>query len=244
MLHIKENLSLLNNKDQLFDGYVKITSELNPEDRLMICVLEYDKGKEVKRIVFNNQTEGQVTFRLHDELIRSKKLLLSVGVYNYNDYTFTNTVEVKLEPGMVAKVRRDEDEIKNLYFELFELKQQIADYKKNIGFEIPSFNKEYLKKGMMLAVIDDQGNVAFVNSYDDSIKEINGKKSFNYKLKLEAKDIPYQNLNIEDVLKNYSQAFKTLQNNYDNLVNTVEKIINQLKDLEVRFVEYTSRDII
>jgi hypothetical protein len=244
MLHIKENLSLLNNKDQLFDGYVKITSELNPEDRLMICVLEYDKGKEVKRIVFNNQTEGQVTFRLHDDLIRSKKLLLSVGVYNYNDYTFTNTVEVKLEPGMVAKVRRDEDEIKNLYFELFELKQQIADYKKNIGFEIPSFNKEYLKKGMMLAVIDDQGNVAFVNSYDDSIKEINGKKSFNYKLKLEAKDIPYQNLNIEDVLKNYSQAFKTLQNNYDNLVNTVEKIINQLKDLEVRFVEYTSRDII
>jgi hypothetical protein len=244
MLHIKENLSLLNNKDQLFDGYVKITSELNPEDRLMICVLEYDKGKEIKRIVFNNQTEGQVTFRLHDDLIRSKKLLLSVGVYNYNDYTFTNTVEVKLEPGMVAKVRRDEDEIKNLYFELFELKQQIADYKKNIGFEIPSFNKEYLKKGMMLAVIDDQGNVAFVNSYDDSIKEINGKKSFNYKLKLEAKDIPYQNLNIEDVLKNYSQAFKTLQNNYDNLVNTVEKIINQLKDLEVRFVEYTSRDII
>jgi hypothetical protein len=244
MLHIKENLSLLNNKDQLFDGYVKITSELNPEDRLMICVLEYDKGKEVKRIVFNNQTEGQVTFRLHDDLIRSKKLLLSVGVYNYNDYTFTNTVEVKLEPSMVAKVRRDEDEIKNLYFELFELKQQIADYKKNIGFEIPSFNKEYLKKGMMLAVIDDQGNVAFVNSYDDSIKEINGKKSFNYKLKLEAKDIPYQNLNIEDVLKNYSQAFKTLQNNYDNLVNTVEKIINQLKDLEVRFVEYTSRDII
>jgi hypothetical protein len=244
MLHIKENLSLLNNKDQLFDGYVKITSELNPEDRLMICVLEYDKGKEVKRIVFNNQTEGQVTFRLHDDLIRSKKLLLSIGVYNYNDYTFTNTVEVKLEPGMVAKVRRDEDEIKNLYFELFELKQQIADYKKNIGFEIPSFNKEYLKKGMMLAVIDDQGNVAFVNSYDDSIKEINGKKSFNYKLKLEAKDIPYQNLNIEDVLKNYSQAFKTLQNNYDNLVNTVEKIINQLKDLEVRFVEYTSRDII
>jgi tetratricopeptide (TPR) repeat protein len=244
MLHIKENLSLLNNKDQLFDGYVKITSELNPEDRLMICVLEYDKGKEVKRIVFNNQTEGQVTFRLHDDLIRSKKLLLSVGVYNYNDYTFTNTVEVKLEPGMVAKVRRDEDEIKNLYFELFELKQQIADYKKNIGFEIPSFNKEYLKKGMMLSVIDDQGNVAFVNSYDDSIKEINGKKSFNYKLNLEAKDIPYQNLNIEDVLKNYSQAFKTLQNNYDNLVNTVEKIINQLKDLEVRFVEYTSRDII
>jgi hypothetical protein len=244
MLHIKENLSLLNNKDQLFDGYVKITSELNPEDRLMICVLEYDKGKEVKRIVFNNQTEGQVTFRLHDDLIRSKKLLLSIGVYNYNDYTFTNTVEVKLEPGMVAKVRRDEDEIKNLYFELFELKQQIADYKKNIGFEIPSFNKEYLKKGMMLAVIDDQGNVAFVNSYDDSIKEINGKKSFNYKLKLEAKDIPYQNLNIEDVLKNYSQAFKTLQNNYDNLVNTVEKIIIQLKDLEVRFVEYTSRDII
>jgi hypothetical protein len=244
MLHIKENLSLLNNKDQLFDGYVKITSELNPEDRLMICVLEYDKGKEVKRIVFNNQTEGQVTFRLHDDLIRSKKLLLSVGVYNYNDYTFTNTVEVKLEPGMVAKVRRDEDEIKNLYFELFELKQQIADYKKNIGFEIPSFNKEYLKKGMMLAVIDDQGNVAFVNSYDDSIKEINGKKSFNYKLKLEAKDIPYQNLNIEDVLKNYSQAFKTLQNNYDSLVNTVEKIIIQLKDLEVRFVEYTSRDII
>jgi len=244
MLHIKENLSLLNNKDQLFDGYVKITSELNPEDRLMICVLEYDKGKEVKRIVFNNQTEGQVTFRLHDDLIRSKKLLLSVGVYNYNDYTFTNTIEVKLEPSMVAKVRRDEDEIKNLYFELFELKQQIADYKKNIGFEIPSFNKEYLKKGMMLAVIDDQGNVAFVNSYDDSIKEINGKKSFNYKLKLEAKDIPYQNLNIEDVLKNYSQAFKTLQNNYDNLVNTVEKIINQLKDLEVRFVEYTSRDII
>jgi hypothetical protein len=244
MLHIKENLSLLNNKDQLFDGYVKITSELNPEDRLMICVLEYDKGKEVKRIVFNNQTEGQVTFRLHDDLIRSKKLLLSVGVYNYNDYTFTNTVEVKLEPGMVAKVRRDEDEIKNLYFELFELKQQISDYKKNIGFEIPSFNKEYLKKGMMLSVIDDQGNVAFVNSYDDSIKEINGKKSFNYKLKLEAKDIPYQNLNIEDVLKNYSQAFKTLQNNYDNLVNTVEKIIIQLKDLEVRFVEYTSRDII
>lgn len=244
MLHLYENLTLSKTKEYLFDGYVKIHSEINPEDRLMICVLEYDKGKEIKRIVFNDLKEGQVNFRLHDDLIRSKKLALSIGIYNYNDYTFTNSIEVKLEPGMIAKIKRDEDEIKNLYFELFEIKQQLADYKQNIAFQMPDINKEHLKKGMMLTVIDNQGNVAFVNSYDDSIKEINGKKSFNYRLELDAKDIPYQNLNVEEVLKNYSQAFKTLQSNYDNLVNTVEKIINQIKEIEVKFVEYTSRDII
>jgi hypothetical protein len=245
VLYIKQDLTLLHVKDQLFDGYVTVRSDVEP-NRVLICVVTYDKGKEVRNITFDQQGIGQVYFKITEDIVKSKKITLAVGIFNYEDYTYSNQVEVQLDPAAVVRIKKDEDEFKNIHFELYELKQRLLDFM--IGVEnkpeIPQANKEDIKKGMVLTVIDDEGHVAYRSPYTDTIKEINGLKGFNYKVDIHSKDIPYQTINVEDALKNLSQSFKAFQANYENLLATTQEVIKKLAELEVKFVEYTSRDIL
>lgn len=245
MLYIKQDLTLLHVKDQLFDGYVSIRSDVEP-NRILVCVLNYDKGKEIRHISFDQAGIGQVYFKITEDIVKSKKLTLAVGIYNYDDYTYSNQVEVQLDPSAVVKLKRDEDEFKHIHFEIHELKQKVLDFLMGVEHSkvLPDAKKEDVRKGMVLTVIDEHGHTGFRSPYNDSIKEINGLKGFNYSLELNAKDIPYQTINVEDALKNLTQSFKAFQANYENLLATTQEVIKKLAELEVKFVEYTSRDIL
>ena len=245
MLYIKSNLQLNIKPDVLFDGYVEVQSEI-PNDRLIVCQFSTDKENITREVVFDSSGKGQVYFKVTEEVIKSKNLYLSIGVFNYEDFTFSNRVPVNLNPMAVARVRQNEDEFKNLRFEIFELKQQVLDYINGLEYSIniPPSNKDNLRKGMVLSVIDNLGHVAFKSLYDDSIKEINGVKAYNYQVRLESKNIPHQNITVEDAIKNLNGVAKAIQTNYENLLETVQEVIKRLAELEVKFVEYTSRDIL
>lgn len=216
-------------------GSVDVFGELSFENgsSLVIRFLAYGNNIFKAKLNLDNQIKQYLptsTFKL---------LIFDTGNYKQSNYIKLN---FDLEKITFATNKSNADEIKGLYLKIVELESKLKHIVNGHILESISINnKDYIKAGMILQALDDNGNFIATYPFADIVKEVNGQKAVNSSIILDASMIQYnQNKDIftaiSDVIKalqainitvkSQSEAIKQLQDNINDVKIKLEKHLN------------------
>jgi hypothetical protein len=165
-------------------------------------------------------------------------------IFDTGNHKTTNYVQLKfdLERLTFNSNKTSSEEIKDLYLKVASLESKLNHLiDGHIIDSLPINNKEYIKAGMMLQAIDDNGNFIATYPFADVVKDVNGVKAVNSSIILDASMIQYnQNKTIFSVvseviealqavnltLKSHSSALKQLQEDINGVKLQLEKHLN------------------
>lgn len=103
---------------------------------------------------------------------------------------------------------------------------------------------EYVKPGMVPMVIDDKGNCVFQYPLANIISELNGLKTADGTLRLEAKDIPSGKTNVETRLNTIVDSIKTMGNHIQKLADSVKELSGKIGELDIRLSSHLDTSIV
>lgn len=165
-------------------------------------------------------------------------------IFDTGNHKTTNYVQLKfdLERLTFNSNKTSSEEIKDLYLKVASLESKLNHLVDgHVIDSLPINNKEYIKAGMMLQAIDDNGNFIATYPFADVVKDVNGVKAVNSSIILDASMIQYnQNKTIFSVvseviealqavnltLKSHSSALKQLQEDINGVKLQLEKHLN------------------
>lgn len=237
-------LVLIPQDNKPFRGTITVETIL-PEITYMQAIIQNENFKLSSPLETIGDNVRQATFKLPLGF-KEQRVDISVAVFNTEDWVYGPKLNTAVDVKVLQRTIKEADAFKELSLQLTELKFRLDAYAK--GFvkpNLPPYNKEHLKKGMVLMTIDDEGNVAFLHPFYDVIKEVNGLKANDQKLTLKAKNIPYsESQSVEEAIKILVQQNKANADSNERIVKALEKIAKSLSDLEMKFIEQETRDII
>lgn len=174
-------------------------------------------------------------------LLNSKFKLIVIDTGNHKTTNYVN-LNFDLEKITFTFNNSASTDIKNLYLKVNELENKFNHLVGgHIIDSLPINNKEYIKAGMILQAIDDNGNFIATYPFADVVKDVNGVKAVNSSIILDASMIQYnQNKTIFSVvseviealqavnltLKSQSSALKQLQEDINRVKLQLEKHLN------------------
>ena len=214
---------------------VDIFGELSFENGTsIIMAFFYDKNNVFKsKLNLANQSK---------QFLPSSKFKLII--FDTGNHKTSNYVQLKfdLEKLTFNSNKTSSEEIKDLYLKVAALESKLNHLVDgHIIDSLPINNKEYIKAGMMLQAIDDNGNFIATYPFADVVKDVNGVKAVNSSIILDASMIQYnQNKTIFSViseviealqavnltLKSHSSALKQLQEDINGVKLQLEKHLN------------------
>lgn len=103
---------------------------------------------------------------------------------------------------------------------------------------------EYVKPGMVPVTIDDKGNCMFQYPLANIISELNGLKTADGTLRLEAKDIPTGKTNVETRLNTISTTVTELGKHIQGLANTVKELSVKVGELDYKIASHLDTSIV
>lgn len=103
---------------------------------------------------------------------------------------------------------------------------------------------EYVKPGMVPISIDDKGNCMFQYPLANIISELNGLKTADGTLKLEAKDIPTGKTDVETRLNTISTTVTELGKHIQGLANTVKELSAKVGELDYKIASHLDTSIV
>lgn len=103
---------------------------------------------------------------------------------------------------------------------------------------------EYVKPGMVPVVIDDKGNCMFQYPLANIISELNGLKTADGTLRLEAKDIPSGKTNVEARLNTLANTVSALGKHVQTLADTVKDLNIKIGNLDYKIASHLDTSIV
>jgi uncharacterized protein YoxC len=103
---------------------------------------------------------------------------------------------------------------------------------------------EYVKPGMVPIAIDDKGNCMFQYPLANIISELNGLKTADGTLRLEAKDIPSGRTDVETRLNTIVDSIKTMGSHIQNLADSVKELSGKIGELDIRLSSHLDTSIV
>lgn len=103
---------------------------------------------------------------------------------------------------------------------------------------------EYVKPGMVPIAIDDKGNCMFQYPLANIISELNGLKTADGTLRLEAKDIPTGKTDVETRLNTISTTVTELGKHIQGLANTVKELSAKVGELDYKIASHLDTSIV
>ena len=93
-------------------------------------------------------------------------------------------------------------------------------------------NQDYIKKGMILQAIDDNGNFVAVYPFIDIVKEVNGQKAINNSIILDASMIQYnQKKTIAEAIVDLTDAIRALNDELNTHSNAIKRLQDDVTEL-------------
>lgn len=224
------------------------TEEVPPSSKILGQLLFTDGSSLI--IDFIEYTEG--TYKARLSLTESIKDLLKTSYFKLilidSTTKETNLIQLKFNIEKISFSIK-----KNRSSDILELKKSLQALEKQInhlasGHIIDTINinnKEYIKKGMILQAIDDQGNFVAVYPFTDMAKEVNGQKAINNSINLDASMIKYnQELSIKDMLDRLIDSSKEALGTINLLNDTLKKIEESYSNLSNKLYNHLQDGII
>lgn len=153
-------------------------------------------------------------------------------------------------PVNLAKIKLDlkikfSKELQDLTIKLNQVTKTINDLlQKGTINGINILGYEYVKPGMVPIAIDDKGNCMFQYPLANIISELNGLKTADGTLRLEAKDIPSGKTNVEARLNTLANTVSALGKHVQTLADTVKDLNNKIGDLDYKIASHLDTSIV
>jgi hypothetical protein len=239
-----EDLRILPQGHKTFNGVLTVETDL-PEVVQLLAIVETESFKVSQPLNQTQPNVREVTFKFPNHF-NEQRVDIHIAVFNANEWVHGPKLNIAVDLRSIQRTNREQDIMKLIGLDLTELRFRLDSYAK--GFvkpNLPPYNKEYVKKGMVLMTIDDEGNAAFMFPFYDVIKEVNGVKANDQKLSLSAKNIPYAgDKSVADVLKDLLAAAKQSAENDKKISEALTKIAKSLGELEAKIIQEENRDVI
>jgi hypothetical protein len=138
------------------------------------------------------------------------------------------------------------DSIKQLYKKITSLESILNHLVKSHVIESPTIlNKDYIKKGMMLQAIDDNGNFVAVYPFVDVVKEVNGQKAINSSINLDASMIKYNQMKyVSEVISDISDAVRALNSSLKTQGDILKDLQDEVSDIKLQLQRHLNDGII
>ena len=180
---------------------------------------------------FNYLTNPKISLMILEGLLFKSTELLTLPV---------DLLKIKLD----LKVKYSK-ELKDLTVKLNQVTKTINDLlQKGTINGINILGYEYVKPGMVPMVIDDKGNCIFQYPLANIISELNGLKTADGILRLEAKDIPSGKTNVEERLNTIVDSIKTMGNHIQKLADSVKELSGKIGELDIRLSSHLDTSIV
>ena len=164
-----------------------------------------------------------------------------------NSYKNTPAIPLNID---LAKVKLDlrvriSKEIQDLTIKLNQVSKTLNDLlQKGTINGINILGYEYVKPGMVPMVIDDKGNCIFQYPLANIISELNGLKTADGTLRLEAKDIPSGKANVESRLNTLTNTVSALSKHIQTLADTVKDLNTKIGELDYKIASHLDTSIV
>jgi len=200
------------------------------------------------KLSLNNGTLKTIQFMQYSETEYKAKLILTEDIKNYLPGSYFNLILINETGTMETNLVKLNFDLEKINFSLnTHISQEYVSIIKNIaalekavnslslGHVIDNIkinNQEYIKKGMILQAIDDNGNFVAVYPFIDIVKEVNGQKAVNNSINLDASMIQYnQKKTIADVIVDITDAIRALNDTLVAQSNAIKDLRNDVSEL-------------
>lgn len=243
MIKINEDLSLNVKDSPMFEGDVTFNSLL-PESCILICKIKYNDVEITEPVNYLGQGKSKSYFSLPESILLTTEVKVNIGVFNGEEFVYGEPSALRVNQKKISSKIRNKDEIKSLAHRIAEFERQLLIHTKQlVQPELPPLNKDIVKKGMVLTIIDDDGRSAFMFPFYDIIKEVNGIKAENQRLLLRAEDIPIGSTNLDATMKKFLAWQEESTKNYNKLIETLSTLIGDFSKLKSEFIDYKNKDL-
>ena len=246
MLEYKEGILNLNDLIiESSDTLLKLQSDI---DCILVGVIKLNNGV-TKTLPFtktgNYHTARLIITEEDYQHLNSPDFCLVViegESYKQTPSVTLNTDLIKIKLDLKIKISK---ELKDVTIKLSQVTKTLNDLlqKKTInGINILGY--EYVKPGMVPIAIDDKGNCMFQYPLANIISELNGLKTADGTLRLEAKDIPTGKTDVETRLNTISTTVTELGKHIQGLANTVKELSAKVGELDYKIASHLDTSIV
>lgn len=229
-----------------------------------IITLSTDLPKSVDifgELFFENGTSLVIRFIAHKDNIFKAKLNLANYVKQYlptskfkllifdtGNYKSSNYIQLKfdLEKITFSSNKSNSDEMRNLYLKITELESKLNHIVNgHIIDSIAINNKDYIKAGMVLQAVDDNGNFIATYPFADIVKEVNGQKAVNSSIILDASMLKYnQNKSVYTIIFEIVQALQAVNDTLKSQSDAIKQLQQDINDVRVQFEKHLNDGIV
>lgn len=217
-----------------------LNTDLTSDDIIILGQLLFTDGSSsVMQFVKYSDTSYRTKLQLNKDIKKVLKnskfkiiLINGTNSKSSNLITFNFSIE-KIE---LEEKETQASELEKINTRLQKLESTLSHLAKGHALDnINITNRDYIKKGMVLQAIDDNGNFVAVYPFNNMIEEINGHKATNNSIILDASMIKYNkdknlNLKIIDIIETVEILNNTIETQSDIIV-TLQTEVNTLKSI-------------
>lgn len=246
MIEYKDSKLKLNNlMIESSDTLLRLQSDI---DCILVGVVHLNNG--VTKTVPFTKTGVYHTARLvitEEDFQYFNSPKFSLVVIEGESYKQTDKADL---PVNLAKIKLDlkikiSQELKDITIRLSQVSKTLNDLlQKGTINGINILGYEYVKPGMVPMVIDDKGTCIFQYPLANIISELNGLKTADGTLRLDAINIPSGKTNVEARLNTMAQTIKALGNHIQTLGNTVKDLSGKVGELDMRIASHLDTSIV
>ena len=229
-----------------------------------IITLSTDLPKSVDifgELFFENGTSLVIKFIAYTDNIFKAKLNLAqcpklylptskfkLLIFDTGNYKSSNYIQLKFDLEKIAfsSNKTNSDEIRNLYLKLTELESKFNHIVNgHIINSIDINNKDYIKAGMILQAIDDNGNFIATYPFVDIVKEVNGQKAVNSSIILDASMIQYnQSKTIFTVISEIIEALQAVNMNLNSQSTAIKQLQESINEVKIQLEKHLNDGIV
>jgi hypothetical protein len=227
------------------DTLLKLQSDI---ECIFVGILHLDKG--ITKTLPFTKTGNYHTSRLvisEDDFKYITNPKFSLMLIDGETIQTSATIPILMD---TTKIRLDlkikySKEIQDLTVKLNQVSKTLNDLlQKGIINGINILGYEYVKPGMVPIAIDDKGNCMFQYPLANIISELNGLKTSDGTLRLEAKDIPTGKTDVETRLNTISTTITELGKHIQGLANTVKELSAKVGKLDYKIASHLDTSIV
>lgn len=220
-------------------GSVDVFGELSFDNgsSLVIRFLSYGNNIFKAKLNLDNQIKQYLPTS------NFKLLVFDTGNYKQSNYIKLN---FDLEKITFAANKSNADEIKGLYLKIAELESKLKHIVNgHILDSISINNKDYIKAGMILQALDDNGNFIATYPFADIVKEINGQKAVNSSIILDASMIQYnQNKDIFTAISDVIKALQAINITVKSQSEVIKQLQDNINDVKIKLEKHLNDGIV
>jgi len=224
-----------------------------PRPSLHMLHLRYGDVHDVFPLVFIEQGKDYDRYRCKvtplASVMQAKEAKFHIFTEVNGIEAESNEVDVKVDHDKLSLTGmiKDQDRFNELKKEIIRLNNLLDTYAG--GFckpQLPPFNKENAKKGMVLTLIDDQGNVGFTFPFEAFINTVNGIRSVDRSVTIDADDIKLKgkDVSINEAIRRLSRQTKLSTEQLAAIGKEIIKLAKDYAELNNKYDDFANSEVL